>query len=96
MLGRSSTPQLFGCYNSFPIDEFDVIPEIKDHQMQGSLNVRLNEMIKDLERNQTFLFDRVGALEEFLPRRMPPPRSRTKLRLRQMFSSVIAGLDSCW
>ena len=96
MLGRSSTPKLFGCYNSFPIDEFDGIPEIKDQQMQGWLNVRLNEMIKDLERNQTVLFDRVGALEEFLPRRMPPPRSKTKLRLRQIFSSVIACLDSCW
>ena len=77
MLGRSSTPKLFGCYNSSPIHEFDGIPEIKDHQMQGWLNVRLNEMIKDLERNQTVLFDRVGALEEFLPRRMPPPRSKT-------------------
>jgi hypothetical protein len=96
MLGRSSTPKLFGCYNSSPIDEFDGIPEIKDHQMQGWLNVRLNEMIKDLERNQTVLFDRVGALEEFLPRRMPPPRSKTKLRLRQIFSSVIACLDSRW
>ena len=96
MLGRSSTLELFGCYHLSPIDEFEGVPEIKDPQLQGWLNVRLNEMIKDLERNQTVPLDRVGALEEFLPRRMPPPRSRTKLRLRQMFSSVIARLDSCW
>jgi hypothetical protein len=47
MLGRPSTPKLFGCWNSSLIDEFEGIPEIKDPQMQGWLNA---EMIKELVR----------------------------------------------
>ena len=76
-------------YNSSIIEEFNGIPEIKDPQMQGWLNVRLNEMIKELERTQTVLFDRVGALEEFLPRRTVVDVVDDQLIIKDEFWTVL-------
>ena len=78
-------------YNSSLIDEFEGVPEIKDPQLQGWLNIRLREMIKELETNQTTLSDRVGSLEDFLPRRMVVDVVDDQLIIKDEFWQVLTS-----
>lgn len=78
-------------YNSSLIDEFEGVPEIKDPQVQGWVNIRLRQLIQDLETNQTVLFDRVGALEEFLPRRMVVDVVDDQLIIKDEFWQVLTS-----
>ena len=78
-------------YNVSLAEDYKDIPNIKDPALQGMINVRLRQMIRDAENNHTALFDRVEALEEFLPPRMVVDVVDDQLVIKEEFWNALAS-----
>ena len=78
-------------YNVSLAEDYKDIPNIKDPALQGMINVRLRQMIRDAENNHTALFNRVEALEEFLPPRMVVDVVDDQLVIKEEFWNVLAS-----
>ncbi|KAM0691716.1 hypothetical protein Q7P36_007915 [Cladosporium allicinum] len=78
-------------YNVSLAEDYKDIPNIKDPALQGMINVRLRQMIRDAENNHTALFHRVEALEEFLPPRMVVDVVDDQLVIKEEFWNVLAS-----
>jgi hypothetical protein len=78
-------------YNTSLAEDYKDIPNIKDPALQGMINVRLRQMIRDAETNHTALFNRVEALEEFLPPRMVVDVVDDQLVIKEEFWNVLAS-----
>jgi hypothetical protein len=78
-------------YNVTLAEDFHDLPEIRDPALQGMINVRLRQMIRDAENNHTALFHRVEALEEFLPPRMVVDVVDDQLVIKEQFWNVLAS-----
>jgi hypothetical protein len=77
-------------YNVSLAEDYKDLPDIKDPALQGMINVRLRQLIRDGENNNTALFDRVEALEEYLPPRMVVDVVHDELVIKEEFWNVLA------
>jgi hypothetical protein len=78
-------------YNVSLAEDFQNLPSITDPALQGMINVRLRQMIRDADNNHTALFHRVEALEEFLPPRMVVDVLDGQLVIKEQFWNVLAS-----
>jgi hypothetical protein len=72
-------------------EDWDTLPDIKDPVLQGLINMQLRKMIREGENNSTALFNRVDALEGYLPPRMVVDVVDDKLVIKEQFWNVLAS-----